>query len=147
MVICVLIFSLFTAATALTTGPISFSVTRFIAGLGIGGIMPIVIAQMTEYSPRKIRSTMITIMFSGYSIGGMLAALLGKSMIQNFGWQSVFMVASTPIALLPMIVIRMSESMEFLLRKNRLTELQAIVQRLNPALKTEGEMVAGLLPR
>lgn len=42
--------------------PISFSVTRFLAGVGIGGVMPNVIAQMTEYSPRKIRM-MVTMMF------------------------------------------------------------------------------------
>ncbi len=34
----------------------TFSVMRFLAGLGIGGVMPNVVAQMTEYSPRKIRA-------------------------------------------------------------------------------------------
>lgn len=50
--ICVLMFSLFTAAAGFTHEPISFSITRFLAGVGIGGVMPIVVAQMTEYSPR-----------------------------------------------------------------------------------------------
>ena len=79
--ICIVLFSVFTAAAGFTTDPLWFSVTRFIAGLGIGGVMPNVVAEMTEYSPKKIRSTMVTLMFSGYSVGGMLAALLGKGMI------------------------------------------------------------------
>ena len=29
--------------------------------------MPNVVALMTEYMPRKIRSTMVAVMFSGYS--------------------------------------------------------------------------------
>ena len=62
----------------MTSDPVSFSAMRFLAGLGIGGVMPNVVAQMTEYSPRKIRSTMVTLMFSGYAVGGMLAAGVKK---------------------------------------------------------------------
>ena len=91
--ICIVLFSVFTAAAGLTHDPVTFSVTRFLAGLGIGGVMPNVVAQMTEYSPRKIRATMVTLMFSGYAVGGMLAALLGKGLIETYGWQSVFLAA------------------------------------------------------
>ena len=48
--------------------PISFSVVRFIAGLGIGGVLPIIVAQMVEYSPKKIRSLMTALMTSGYAL-------------------------------------------------------------------------------
>lgn len=78
IVICLALFSVFTAAAGMTNDPYVFSVMRFLAGLGIGGVMPNVVAQMTEYSPRRIRSTMVTLMFSGYAVGGMLAAVLGK---------------------------------------------------------------------
>ncbi|MFX5530194.1 MFS transporter, partial [Acinetobacter baumannii] len=40
--VCVALFSLFTAAAGLTSDPVAFSVVRFIAGLGIGGVLPIV---------------------------------------------------------------------------------------------------------
>ena len=52
--------------------PISFSVVRFIAGLGIGGVLPVIVAQMVEYSPKKIRSLMTALMTSGYALGGIL---------------------------------------------------------------------------
>ena len=55
MCLCIAIFSLFTAAAGLMKDPISFSAMRFIAGLGIGGVMPNVIAQMTDYSPLRMR--------------------------------------------------------------------------------------------
>ena len=70
IVICIILFSVFTALAGLTHDPIAFSATRFLAGLGIGGVMPNVVAQMTEYSPRKMRSTLVTLMFSGYAVGG-----------------------------------------------------------------------------
>ncbi|MBB3181938.1 MFS transporter [Variovorax sp. Sphag1AA] len=131
--VCILLFSVFTAAAGMTKDPIAFSVTRFMAGVGIGGVMPNVIAQMTEYSPRKIRSTMVTLMFSGYSVGGMIAALLGKGMIESFGWQSVFFAAGLPILLIPAILKSMPESMAYLINKGRTQELQRIVMQMSPS--------------
>ena len=81
---CVALFSVFTAAAGMTHDPITFSVMRFFAGLGIGGAMPNVVAQMTEYSPRRMRSTLVTLMFSGYSVGGILAAVLGKGLVSLY---------------------------------------------------------------
>jgi AAHS family benzoate transporter-like MFS transporter len=105
-------------------------VFRFIAGLGIGGVMPNVVAQLSEYSPRRIRSTMVMLMFSGYSLGGMLAALVGKGMIERFGWQSVFIAAGLPVLVIPFVFWLMPESMAFLVRSGRTQALQGILARL-----------------
>jgi AAHS family benzoate transporter-like MFS transporter len=134
---CVALFSVFTAAAGLTHDPLLFGVMRFLAGLGIGGAMPNVVAQMTEYSPRKMRSTLVTLMFSGYSVGGILAAVLGKALLENHGWHSVFLAAGLPIVLIPFILRAMPESMPFLVRKDRTDPLQAIVARLRPDHRRE----------
>ena len=135
--ICIALFSVFTAAAGLTSDPVTFSVMRFLAGLGIGGVMPNVVAQMTEYSPRKIRSTMVTLMFSGYAVGGMLAALLGKGLIEAHGWQSVFLAAGLPVLLIPVILKSMPESMPFLVKSDRIDELKVIAQRLDPSYQPQ----------
>ena len=132
IVSCVALFSVFTAAAGLTHDPLSFSAVRFLAGLGIGGVMPNVVAQMTEYSPRRIRSTMVTLMFSGYAIGGMLAALLGKGLIERFGWQSVFLAAGLPVLLIPLILRQLPESMSFLLKSDRAREIVPIAAAIDP---------------
>jgi AAHS family benzoate transporter-like MFS transporter len=137
--ICIVLFSVFTAAAGLTSDPVMFSITRFLAGLGIGGVMPNVVAQMTEYAPRKVRSTMVTLMFSGYAVGGMLAAVLGKGLIESHGWQSVFLAAALPVLLIPFILKSLPESMPFLLKKGRHDELKAIVARLDPSLRPTAE--------
>ncbi|CAD5374240.1 Benzoate transport protein [Rubrivivax sp. A210] len=139
IVICIALFSVFTAAAGMTNDPVMFSVTRFLAGLGIGGVMPNVVAQMTEYSPRKVRSTMVTLMFSGYAVGGMLAAVLGKGLIESHGWQSVFLAAAAPVVLIPFILKSLPESMPFLLKQGRHDELKAIVARLDPAFRPTAE--------
>jgi len=135
IVICLALFSVFTAAAGMTDDPYVFSVMRFLAGLGIGGVMPNVVAQMTEYSPRRIRSTMVTLMFSGYAVGGMLAAVLGKGLLEQYGWQSVFLAAGVPVILIPFILRSMPESMPFLIKKGRLDELKSILARIEPGYR------------
>ena len=137
--ICILLFSVFTAAAGFTSDPVTFSVTRFLAGLGIGGVMPNVVAQMTEYSPRKIRGTMVTLMFSGYSVGGMLAAVVGKSLIESYGWQSVFLAAGLPVLLIPMVMKSLPESMPFLIRSGRLDEVKHVLSRLEPTYRPQAD--------
>jgi len=142
--ICVALFSLFTAAAGLTSDPISFSISRFIAGLGIGGVLPIVTAQMGEFSPAKLRTRLVTLVFAGYSVGGILVALTGKHLIESHGWQSVFFVAGLPVLLIPLILKTMPESMAYLLKQGRQAELRTIVQKIDPTLLlTEDAVFAG----
>lgn len=132
--ICVGLFSVFTAAAGFTSDAVSFSVTRFLAGLGIGGVLPVVTAQMGEYAPGKMRARLVTIVFAGYSIGGILVALTGKQLIGAYGWQAVFFVAGLPVLFIPFILKTMPESMAFLAKKGRKAELERIARRLAPEL-------------
>ncbi|GLC91319.1 MFS transporter [Cupriavidus sp. TA19] len=129
--LCVALFSVFTAAAGLARDPVTFGVFRFVAGLGIGGVMPAVVAQMTEFSPRKMRGTLVTLMFSGYSVGGMIAALLGKGLIEHYGWQAVFFAAAAPVVIVPFLLRSMPESIPYLIRARRNVELAAIAVRLS----------------
>ncbi|MDR6535245.1 aromatic acid/H+ symport family MFS transporter [Variovorax soli] len=132
IVICVGLFSIFTAAAGFAKDPVSFGAMRFLAGLGIGGVMPNVVAHMTEYSPKKIRATLVTLMFSGYAVGGIIAAILGKSLIERYGWQSVFFAAGLPMLLIPLILKSLPESMPFLLATGRTDALKTIASKLDP---------------
>lgn len=133
--ICIALFSVFTAAAGFAKDPLTFAILRFLAGVGIGGVMPNVVAQMTEYAPKKIRATLVTLMFSGYAVGGIVAALLGKGLIEAYGWQSVFFAAVLPVVLIPVILKSLPESMPFLLAKGRTEELKQIAAKLEPNYK------------
>ncbi|MBC7734055.1 MAG: MFS transporter [Bacteriovorax sp.] len=135
MALCVALFSIFTAAAGLTRDPVTFSIVRFLAGLGIGGVMPNVVAHMTEYAPKKVRTTLVTLMFSGYAVGGIVAAILGKGLIETYGWPSVFFAAGLPVLLIPFILKSMPESMPFLLAKGRHDELKVIAAKLEPSYR------------
>lgn len=130
--ICLVLFSFFTFINGFARNPVEFGLCRFLAGLGIGGVMPNVVALMTEYSPKKMRSTLVGIMFSGYSVGGMLSAGLGMYLIPKFGWSSVFYVAGIPLLLLPAILYFLPESIGFLLRVRRDAQAAALLSRVQP---------------
>lgn len=129
---CVALFSIFTAAAGLTKDPVSFSIVRFVAGLGIGGVLPIVTAQMGEFSPAALRTRLVTFVFAGYSVGGILVALTAKELIESHGWQWVFFVAGLPVVLIPFILKTMPESAAFLIKKGRKSEVYALVKRVDP---------------
>lgn len=137
----VLIFSVFTALCGFATGPKTFSVFRFIAGLGLGGILPNAIALLTDYSPRKLRTTIATIVLCGYSLGGILAPLLSIFLIPHFGWQSVLWAAAAPLVLLPLAYRMTPESTFVLIRQGRRGELFDLLATVDPTRRIDRDSV------
>lgn len=135
--ICVAIFSGMTFLNGFARDAWEFGICRFIAGLGIGGVMPNVVALMTEYSPKRIRSTLVAIMFSGYSVGGMLSAFIGMNVIPAYGWQPVFWIAGIPLLLLPLILRFLPESVGFLLSAGRKDDAAQMLSRVEPSFQPQ----------
>ena len=128
------LFSLATFASGFAGTPAEFGIFRFIAGLGCGGLMPNAVALMNEYAPRRARSTLVALMFSGYSLGGVLCAGLGIYMLPRFGWQSMFFAAAVPLVLLPLILWKLPESVGFLLRQGQEAQAREMLRRVAPAM-------------
>ncbi|WP_010300775.1 MFS transporter [Kurthia senegalensis] len=130
LVYCVLLFSLFTLCNAFATTITFFAVCRFVAGIGLGGIPPLVVALTTEYAPKKWRNRFVGIMFSGYSLGGIAVALLGIFLMPYYGWQSLFIIGALPLILLPILVRRLPESLPYL-AQHEPEKMKGIVRKLN----------------
>lgn len=131
IMICIAIFSGFTFLGAFATTPTEFGILRFLAGLGIGGVMPNVVALMTEYAPKRIRSTLVALMFSGYAIGGMTSALLGVWLVPQYGWKIMFLLAGIPLLLLPILWKYLPESLMYLTNKQQITQANNIIQKIS----------------
>ncbi len=135
-----ILFSLSTFVSGFATTPTEFGVYRFIAGLGCGGLMPNAVALMNEYAPKRLRSTLVAIMFSGYSLGGVLCAGLGIYMLPRFGWQSMFFAAAVPLVLLPLILWKLPESVGFLLRHGKEDIARSMLQQVAPQLRLDADV-------
>src|SRR4030088_598978 len=96
---------------------------RFLTGLGLGGAMPNAIAMTSEFNPRRRRATMVMIMFCGFSVGAARGGLLAAALIPQFGWRSVFVVGGVaPLLLVPILALRLPESVRFLALTGRANE-------------------------
>ena len=90
---------------------------------GLGGAMPNVVAMTSEFSPRRRRATMVMIMFCGFSVGAALGGFLAAALIPQFGWRSVFVVGGVaPLLLVPILALRLPESVRFLALTGRAHE-------------------------
>jgi AAHS family benzoate transporter-like MFS transporter len=92
--------------------------------------MPNAVALMNEYAPKRLRGTMVALMFSGYSVGGMVAAGLGIGMIPHYGWKPMFFVAAVPLIVLPIILWKLPESLGFLIRQGRQEQAKTIYEKV-----------------
>ena len=133
ILICVTVFSLFMILSGLAPTPEWFGVFRFITGLGLGGMMPNVIGLISEYSPKGLRSRMIATIMAGYSIGGVLAALLSMIMISRFGWESVFFFGGLPLLFIPFLIKSLPDSVGTMITRNDHAGIQKVLVKLNQA--------------
>ncbi|MCY1162143.1 Gentisate transporter [compost metagenome] len=131
IILCICLFSSFTLLCGYASDPQSFGIFRFIAGLGLGGVMPNVIALMTEYAPKKLRATLVSLMFSGYAVGGICSALLGIWLVPQFGWKIMFILGGLPLLLVPMIWLLLPESIDYLVRRNKNEQAIKILRQID----------------
>ena len=145
-------FGLFTLVTAWVGGLTGLVLLRFLAGIGLGCAVPNAIALNTEYAPKRLRATMVTVMFLGYTIGAALGGAAAALLIPRFGWPSVFIAGGVaPIVVALLCVKYLPESVRFqLLRGNKLEaarrQLQAWFPQARIGAATELVMVEEVRP-
>jgi AAHS family benzoate transporter-like MFS transporter len=141
MLIGITVFSLLMVACALAPNPTVLGVLRFLAGLGLGGVIPSAIALTVEYAPRGRRQLYNALMFVGYSVGGVLAAVLALLLVADHGWRLLLAIGGAPLLIvLPLAWRFLPESVGFLLAKGRDEEAAAVASRFGvdlPSLQAE----------
>ena len=68
----------------------SFIVARFVAGLGLGGVTPVLIAIIAENTPRRIRPLAVMVAVGSLSLGAFASGLVAAWLIPMHGWRSTF---------------------------------------------------------
>ncbi|MER6135599.1 aromatic acid/H+ symport family MFS transporter [Streptomyces sp. NPDC001815] len=129
---CLIWFSVMTGLCATATSPEVFGLFRFLAGLGLGGVLPTASALVGEYSHPRTRNLVFATLFSGFPVGGIIAALTGIFVLPRFGWQVMFLLGLLPLLLvLPLAIRFLPESITFLRAKGRHAEADRIADRWN----------------
>lgn len=130
----VVAFSVLTLACAFATDPWFFGLLRFLAGLGLGGVLPTALALINEYAARGRGGSATTTMMTGYHVGAVLTALAGILIIERYGWHWMFIVGALPaVVLVPLMWRFLPESTAFLRAR------AGHVERPSTAAETEEE--------
>jgi MFS family permease len=101
----ILVYSLFTGATATARTVAELAVWRTLVGLGLGGEWSAGSVLVAESWPAKHRGKAIGFMQGGWAIGYILAALLAAVVLPRYGWRPLFAIGVAP-ALLTMWIRR-----------------------------------------
>jgi MFS transporter, AAHS family, benzoate transport protein len=136
-------FSVLTLLCAFAPNPWIFGLLRFLAGLGLGGVLPTALALINEYAARGRGGTATTNMMTGYHVGAVLTALLGILVIEPFGWHWMFVIGALPALLLvPLMWRYLPESTAFLRARAGLADEQSAAAK--PASPVSTLFHAGL---
>jgi len=90
---------IFSAASGLSALAASFTVLcilRFIAGVGLGGELPVASTLVSESMPVQDRGRAVVLLESFWAGGWILAALIAYFVIPKYGWQSAFVIGAVP---------------------------------------------------
>jgi AAHS family 4-hydroxybenzoate transporter-like MFS transporter len=136
IVLSCLVFGGFTWASVLATSLDQLLWLRFFAGIGIGGLMPNAIALVAEYAPRRLRATMIILMFTGVTFGGALPGLVSVTLVPQHGWPILFAIGGVaPLVAAACVALWCPESIKYLVVKGgRRARIEALMRRLQPGL-------------
>jgi AAHS family 4-hydroxybenzoate transporter-like MFS transporter len=132
VILSLLIFGILTPMCAWAGRADVLIVLRFLAGIGLGGAMPNLIALASEYAPARKRTTLVTVTLWGFPMGAVLGGLASSWMIGQFGWRSVFYLGGVaPLLLAVVAVFMLHESPRFLaLADDRSEKLARILQTI-----------------
>ncbi len=115
LVLCTILFGTTTLATVLATDMFTLGLLRGVAGLGLGGAIPAMVAILAAYSPKRHRATLVTGAFCIQLLGAVIGSLASAWLMQIFGWQAVFWLGGlVPLILLPLIILFVPEPPGFI---------------------------------
>ena len=118
LIFCTMLFGVCSLLTATASSLSWMLVYRLITGFGLGGAMPNAVALTSEFMPKRLRATAVTLMFVGFSMGAAVGGFVAAVLITRFGWQSVFVAGgAVPCALAVLLIALLPESIRFLLMK------------------------------
>ncbi len=144
------IVSVFTLATMAARSLPQFVVLRFLTGIGLGGVIPNVIALTAEAAPRRLRGLFIVIVNFGVPAGIAIPGLTAAALVPRFGWPALLLVGGLlPLLAAMLIALLVPESIKFLAQRgDRDDEVKRLAIRLQPSrpLAADWRVPAARLP-
>jgi AAHS family 4-hydroxybenzoate transporter-like MFS transporter len=132
-----LLFGVFTFAAAYSTNLEQLFWLRLLAGLGIGGVIPNIVAINTESAPRKYKATLALIAVGFVPLGGAIPGVVAATLVPAHGWQILFTIGGiVPVVLAVLGLFTLPESIKFMaLHENQRAKMEKTIGALDPSFK------------
>ncbi|MFM1651642.1 MFS transporter [Brevibacillus sp. B_LB10_24] len=124
------VFSLFVFLSTFSNSFTQLYIARVLAGIGLGGFIPVASAYVSEFAPVKVRGRFMGLFTIGNGIGycsAVVAAMFLVPAMQD-GWRLVFAVGGIGVLLIPIVYKTLPESVKWLQGKGRIAEAISTVE-------------------
>src|SRR6185436_3537434 len=130
-------FGAFTLAAAYATNLEQMFWLRLLAGLGIGGVIPNVVAVNAESAPRHLRATLAIIAVGCVPIGGAIPGFVAAAFVPTYGWQILFLIGGiVPIVIGLAAIFGLPESIKYMaLHESQRSRMEALIAAIRPGFK------------
>ncbi|MGP4020340.1 MFS transporter [Saccharopolyspora sp. 5N708] len=125
-----LMFSVFSLAGAASPDFVTFCVFRFLAGIGLGGCIPVDYALVGEFTPAKVRGRVLTAMDIWWPVGATLCGVVSAALLVFDNWRLLLVVMVLPALLLFWIRRSVPESPMYLIRQGRAEQARSVIDDL-----------------
>jgi MFS transporter, AAHS family, 4-hydroxybenzoate transporter len=129
-----LLFGAFTFIAAYSADLTQLFWLRLIAGIGIGGVIPNLVAICTESAPRNLRATLPIVAVGCVPLGGALGGLVSAFLVPQYGWQILFQIGGiVPIVIALAAIMNLPESIKYMaLHESQRAKMSKLVAALLP---------------
>src|SRR5215831_8121380 len=130
-------FGIFTFAAAYSTNLQQMFWLRLLAGIGIGGVIPNVVAINAESAPRHLRATLAIIAVGCVPIGGAIPGFVTAALVPQYGWPILFQIGGiVPIVIAVAALFGMPESIKYMaLHESQRRRMEALITAIRPDFK------------
>ncbi|WP_188646539.1 MFS transporter [Marinithermofilum abyssi] len=125
-----LIFSIFSVLGALSPSYGWLLISRFIAGIGLGGCIPVDYSMVAEFMPRKNRGAVLTALDVWWPIGLTVCGIVSVALLPLQSWRILLLFMVLPALLVFWVRRSVPESPLFLIRRGRDREAREVIQSL-----------------
>lgn len=120
LVVAVFLFGLFSLLSAYSSNLEQLMALRLLTGIGLGAAMPNATTLLSEYTPERLKSLLVTSMFCGFNLGMASGGFVSAKLIPAYGWHSLLLLGGVlPLVLAVVLLVWLPESARFLVVRNR----------------------------
>jgi MFS family permease len=141
----ILVYALFTGASAFAQNIWELGAFRLLAGIGVGGEWAMAGTYVAEAWPEDRRKMGAGFLHTGYYFGFFVAAALNYTVGAHYGWRAMFLCGLVPVVVSVLTLFKVQEPPRWKAREAEARRSHPLVEIFSPAYRKRTIVNAALL--